>query len=246
MVFLYNEPMYLKKNKALQRPETTLFMLISVDGKISTGDSDTLDFDQDIPKFIGAKEGLYQYYDLEKKTDFYSLNTGKVFAKIGLNKPQRKIIKIPVNFIVIDNKPHLTEVGIKNILAKSKKLYLVTTNRRHPAFRVTSENLEILHRKGKIDFRALFTFLRKDVGVSSLTIQSGGTLNAVLLGNGLIDHLSLVVAPMLVGGKHTPSLIDGESLHFQKDLKDIKVLKLRKVSVLKHSYLHLEYDVLKS
>ncbi len=48
------------------KPETTLFLLISVDGKISTGDTDEMDVDKDYPKIKGIKEGLYQYYDLEK------------------------------------------------------------------------------------------------------------------------------------------------------------------------------------
>ena len=225
------------------RPETTLFMLVSIDGKISTGDTDRLDFDRDIPNLAGAKEGLPQYYALEKTTDFYSLNTGKVFKKIGMNKPRQKIAKIPVNFIIIDNQPHLTKVGVENLLAKSKKVYLVTMNKKHPAFEVISENLEIFLFKGKIDFKRLFALLKKECGVSRLTIQSGGTLNAVLLRDGLIDHLSLVIAPMLVGGKNTPSLIDGESLHFPKELKNIKVLKLKKVITLRYSYLNLVYDI---
>lgn len=33
----------------MDRPITTLFMLMSVDGKITPGASDTLDFDQDLP-----------------------------------------------------------------------------------------------------------------------------------------------------------------------------------------------------
>ena len=55
------------------RPITTLFMLMSVDGKISTGETDELDFDQDLPKISGVKEGLHQYYDIEKTTDLWSL-----------------------------------------------------------------------------------------------------------------------------------------------------------------------------
>ena len=47
------------------RPITTLFMLTSADGKISTGASDCLDFDKDIPNIAGAAEGLNQYYDIE-------------------------------------------------------------------------------------------------------------------------------------------------------------------------------------
>ena len=48
------------------RPITTLFMLMSVDGKISTGATDELDFDQDFPRIEGVREGLQQYYDIEQ------------------------------------------------------------------------------------------------------------------------------------------------------------------------------------
>ena len=41
----------------MNRPVTTLFMLMSVDGKISTGASDSLDVDKDFPKIAGVKEG---------------------------------------------------------------------------------------------------------------------------------------------------------------------------------------------
>jgi len=47
-----------------QRPETTLFLLSSVDGKISTGDTDAMDTDTDYLRIKGVKEGLHQYYDI--------------------------------------------------------------------------------------------------------------------------------------------------------------------------------------
>ena len=62
-----------------ERPITTLFMLMSVDGKISTGLA-ARDFDKDLPDIKGVNEGLSQYYDLEQETDSFSLNTGKVMA----------------------------------------------------------------------------------------------------------------------------------------------------------------------
>lgn len=37
----------------MDRPITTLFMLMSVDGKISTGSTDELDVDRDFPKIDG-------------------------------------------------------------------------------------------------------------------------------------------------------------------------------------------------
>lgn len=41
----------------MDRPITTLFMLMSVDGKISTGATDDLDIDKDFPKIAGFVKG---------------------------------------------------------------------------------------------------------------------------------------------------------------------------------------------
>ena len=70
----------------MNRPITTLFMLESLDGKISSGSSDNLDADKDFYRIDGVKEGLHQYYELEQEADIFSLNTGRVMAKIGVNE----------------------------------------------------------------------------------------------------------------------------------------------------------------
>jgi 2,5-diamino-6-(ribosylamino)-4(3H)-pyrimidinone 5'-phosphate reductase len=229
----------------MNRPITTLFMLTSVDGKISTGSTDKLDVDKDFPKIKGIKEGLKQYYDIEKTTDFHSLNSGLVQAKVGANKPQKKLVKLPVSFLIIDNEPHLNKIGVDNFLKKSKKLYIITTNKNHPAFkRKDADNLEIIYYKKEIDFVDLFIKLKQDFGINRVTIQTGGTLNSIFLRNKLIDKISIVVAPTLIGGINTPSLIDGKSLSSIKELSLIKALKLTEVKKLNDSYLHLKYDVI--
>ncbi len=68
--------------KRYDRPETTLFLLMSVDGKITSGSSDELDPDKDWKRITGVKEGLHQYYGIEQTTDLWSLNTGRVIALI--------------------------------------------------------------------------------------------------------------------------------------------------------------------
>ena len=219
----------------------TLFMLSSLDGKISTGDTEKRDVDRDFPKIKGIKEGLYQYYDLEKRTDFYSLNSGKVMAKIGVNGNKNPVNCPRVSFIIIDN-DHLKAKGVVNLINNTKRLYLVTKNKDHPAFKV-KDKLEIIYYSKKIDFKDLFKKLNKKYKVNRITIQSGGTLNATLVREGLIDRVSLVVAPALVGGKETPTVIDGKSLRTEKDLKEIKALDLVKCEKLKNSYLHLVYKV---
>lgn len=227
------------------KPITTLFSLMSIDGKISTGSIDALDVDKDFPRITGVKEGLYQYYDLEQETDLYSLNSGRVLAKVGMNNKRDDITKLPVSFLVIDNQPHLTNQGIENLLLKSRKLFIITTNKKHPAFESKQEaNLEILYYEKEIDFIVLFQKLKTDFAIENLTIQTGGTLNSIFLRQKLIDKLSLVVAPILIGGKDTTALIDGVSLTKIEDLVDLKALKLEKVTVLKDSYLHLQYEII--
>ncbi len=224
------------------RTFNTLFMLASLDGKISTGDVDKRDVDKDFPRIKGVKEGLHQYYALEKKTDLHSLNTGRVMAKIGVNTDKCPINCPRVNFIIVDNK-YLKKKGVANLIKNTKKLYLVTTNKNHPAFKV-KDKLELIYYPNKIDFKDLFKKLKQKYKINHVTIQSGGTLNASLVRNGLIDRISFVIAPALIGGKDTSTLMDGKSLRTEQDLKQIKALKLRKCEKLKNSYLYIVYDVI--
>lgn len=229
----------------MNRPEITLFMLMSVDGKISTGDSDDLDFDRDLPKIVGVKEGLHQYYDLEQQTDLHSLNTGRVMEKIGMNDKRDEPDPLPVSFVLIDNKPHLATTGITYLSKKFKNLIIVTSLRDHPAASLNLKNVFILNKSSDDSFAKVFKELKNNFAVDALTVQSGGTLNAELLHEGLIDHLSIVVAPLLVGGATTSTLIDGEANHSLEDLKRCAALKLISVTPLNSSYLHLKYDVVK-
>jgi len=217
-------------------------MLVSVDGKISTGSNDERDFDKDLHKTDGIKEGLQQYYDLEQQTDLCSFNSGRVMAKVGWNDKKDGSQKIPVDFVIVDNKPHLTELGVTNLLARTRKLYLVTANKEHPAFQVSDQNLEVILYEESVDFIDLFEKLG-GYGINRVTIQSGGELNAILIRSGLIDYVSLVYAPLFVGGKETTSLVDGKSIETSEELKMLKTMTLLEAKPLKGSFLHLHYKV---
>ena len=129
----------------MERPVTTLFMLMSVDGKISTGADDALDVDRDFPKLPGVREGLHQYYEIEQTTDLWSLNSGRVQEKMGVNTEPMPD-KTPVSFVIVDNR-HLKEHGVRYFCARSKEFVLVTSNAEHPAFQMREENLHILYQK---------------------------------------------------------------------------------------------------
>lgn len=228
------------------KPITTLFMLQSLDGKISSGNNDELDADKDWCKIDGVKEGLQQYYDIEQTTDLFSLNTGRVMAKIGVNDRTEKPNKTPCSFIIIDNKPHLNKNGIDYLCKWVNKLYLVTTNKNHIAYILQKEysNLVILSYE-KLDLNVLLEDLSEKYNIDHLTIQSGGNLNGLFLRENLIDYVNIVIAPLLVGGKETSTLIDGEAITSPSELNKLKALKLLECNQLNNSYIQLKYKVIK-
>lgn len=231
----------------MSKPIITLFLIESLDGKISTGDKDILDVDKDFKRIVGVKEGLHQYYDLEKLTDLVSFNTGRVQEKVGANeRTWDKDEHDVVSFVIVDNKPHLTTQGGKYFARRSKIFYLITTNKNHPAYDLKKkyDNIQILQYDNEIDFIDVFRRFKEEFGIDKVTIQTGGLLNAHLLRLGLIDYVSIVIAPCLIGGENTQSLIGGESLHTEEDLTNIKALRLIKCDVLKNSYLHVQYEVI--
>lgn len=230
----------------MNKPITTLFMLESLDGKINSGNSDELDVDKDWCKIPGVKEGLHQYYEIEQTTDLFSLNTGRVMAKIGVNERTEDPNKTPCSFIIIDNKPHLNERGIEYLCKWVKKLFLVTTNKNHVAYKMVEkyDNLELLF-YNELDLNKLLEDLAEKYKVDRLTIQSGGNLNGLFLRNNLIDYVNIVIAPLLVGGRDTATLIDGDAISSSEDLDKLKALQLIECNKLNESYMQLVYKVMK-
>lgn len=230
----------------MNRPITTLFMLESLDGKISSGNNDMLDVDKDWCLIPGVKEGLQQYYDIEQTTDLFSLNTGRVMAKIGVNNRKEIPVKSPCSFIIIDNEPHLNEQGIDYLCKWVHQLFLVTTNKNHVVHDLKDkyDNLIVLDYE-ELNLHLLLEDLKEKYSVSNLTIQSGGNLNGLFLRSNLIDYVHIVVAPLLVGGRDTSTLIDGESIQTVNELSKLKALELIECNRLNHSYIQLKYRVIR-
>ena len=144
---------------------------------------------------------------------------------------------------MIDNS-HLTEHGIKYLTMLSKQFVLITSNLKHLAFRVKADNMHIIY-QDKLNLRNALTQLKCQYGCERITIQTGGTLNAMFLREKLFDYVDIVIAPVLIGGKETSTLIDGESLTTMDDLKKLGVLQLESCETLKHSYIRLRYKVIR-
>lgn len=159
---------------------------------------------------------------------------------MGVNEKEMSA-KTPVSFVLLDNH-HLTEHGVRYFCALSKQAVVITSNKSHPAFDVDEDNLHIIYQEQPSLINALIR-LRNECGCDRLTIQSGGTVNSLFLREKLLDYVDIVVTPILIGGKDTPTLIDGRSLVTNAELADLGVLSLIECTILRGSYIRLRYKV---
>jgi 2,5-diamino-6-(ribosylamino)-4(3H)-pyrimidinone 5'-phosphate reductase len=82
--------------------------------------------------------------------------------------------------------------------------------------------------KSRIELPTVLRKLRARFGIRRLLLEGGGKINGSFLAAGLIDELSLLVAPVADGGIGTPSLFDArEGAGPARHLKLLSVERLR-------------------
>lgn len=214
------------------RPYTKLFALTSIDGKISTGPDPKADFDADLPEIPGVAEGLYQYYDLEKETDVWALSTIRTQAKMCALYPT-VTRKVPVTMVVLGTHPVSSELA--GWLHRKFERVVVMCQDLPDYSGCSFGNVEYYN--FPLTIRNAMSKLR-DMGCEAITCGVGGTMASLLFSQHLIDEIDLVVAPLIVGGKQTPTLVDGIMPQLMCDMDKWRPTK---AAPLKYNYLHLIY-----
>ena len=93
----------------------------------------------------------------------------------------------------------------------------------------------------RVDMRAALEALNTRYGVKVLRVDSGGTLNSVLLHAGLVDEISVLIHPVIAGGNADPTLSDP----LKAGIEDLQVpLRLQSTSVVGCGVVWVRYMVL--
>ncbi|MCU0860210.1 MAG: RibD family protein [Thermoplasmata archaeon] len=96
--------------------------------------------------------------------------------------------------------------------------------------------------KGRADMRRALEELNSKYAVRNVRLDSGGTLNGVLLRAGLVDEVSVLVHPALVGGTSPSSVFTAPDLSSASGVVD---LKIKHVEKLRSGYVWLRYTVVR-
>jgi 2,5-diamino-6-(ribosylamino)-4(3H)-pyrimidinone 5'-phosphate reductase len=91
-----------------------------------------------------------------------------------------------------------------------------------------------------VNFHQAFEELSKEYGAKTILLDSGGTLNGVLLREGLVSEISLLVHPLVVGGTGYKSLV---MLPEVEKLSDTVKLTLKDVKIKGDHFVWLRYGI---
>jgi len=64
-------------------------------------------------------------------------------------------------------------------------------------------------------------------GIKTLMVEGGGTVIWSFLRNGLVDDVYVYIAPIIIGGKMTPTMTDGLGIKSKDELISLKIVTIK-------------------
>ncbi len=195
----------------MPRPTTTLILPISADGKLVSRDAILTDPDPSWRNKPGVIGYLQQFFEFDS-LDSYTLTTGEVMALSGVNTKVASPEPSDLRLVVLDFNHVITPSGLKYLRSSVKDLIVFT------------EKL-----KPDLILKQLSSHK-----ITKLTIHST-PMNALWLQQNLIDYVTLIIYPLIVGESGTPVASLG--------LKDPQTLTLLETHTFDTNYISLRYAI---
>ena len=181
---------------------------MTVDGKITTRNFSPVDFTSREDKMH-----LFRQRSLGDAVLIGHSTLKQDNVRLGLPQPDLREARIargqtpyPIRVIVsnegkIDNRLNIFQSDISPIL-------IFSTKRMPKRIRTALRQRAILHlsESKHVDLAGMLGILRRDYKVRRVACEGGPTLFRSMLEHGLIDELSLTIAPYLFGGSEAPTL----------------------------------------
>lgn len=174
------------------RPYVAINMVSTIDGKILTGERDEHVMD------LGSKLDHATMRQIEKRAEAVMIGSGSLKATPGL----------------------WYEARLKRFVVSSRGVPTVGrffTDAPEQAWQVVPRGVRVDGQslqagESRVDLAEALRAMRQDLGIRTLLVEGGSTLNAQLLSEGLVDELFLTLAPKIKLGAEVPTYADGEPL----------------------------------
>ncbi|HEB01800.1 MAG TPA: bifunctional diaminohydroxyphosphoribosylaminopyrimidine deaminase/5-amino-6-(5-phosphoribosylamino)uracil reductase RibD [Nitrospirae bacterium] len=211
-------------------PFVTLKAALTLDGKIATPTGES--------KWISGEKSRELAHRMRAESDAIITAIGTVKAddpqltargkgplfrdRGGRNGPVRVVIdprlEVPIGSKILDGLPETVIVTSKDVTAKKSG----------KAQKLIKSGIKIINYKGKLKLKWLLKKLGS-MGVMSAMIEGGSSLNWHALDEGVVDKVSFFVAPKVIGGRKSISVVGGESFRSLGRAIKFREMKARNV-----------------
>lgn len=207
-------------------PFVILKAAMTLDGKIATPEGES--------KWITGVKARKLVHKMRSNVDAILTAVGTVktdnpeltvrVRKRDVKQPKRIIIDpildIPINYKIFETPPETI------VVTKKEKKEDIKQNQKD----LINKGIKIIEYEGdRLDLRWLMKRLG-EMGIMSVMIEGGASLNAYALEDGIVDKVVFFIAPKIIGGRDSIPVVGG---NFYKKLEDayrIKDINIRKVA----------------
>jgi len=206
----------------MNRPYVIINCAMSADGKIASPDGKQLR--------ISNEEDINRMYNLRASCDAVLVGIGTILADNPKLTVKEKYVENPKNPIrvILDS---YCRTDVDSLALKDDVKTLIITSRE--CDKKFNKNVEIIQCKmdseGKINLNELLEKLF-DLGIKKLMVEGGSTVIWNFLKNRLVDDFYVYIGPIIIGGKYTPSIADGEGINNENELIRLQIIETKRIN----------------
>lgn len=195
---------------------------MTADGKIATKNGSSA---------ISSNVDLLRVHQLRNSVDAIMVGISTVladdpqltvrFGRAGSKSPTR---------VVVDSTGRIPSSS--KLLKKANELDTIVATSKRISFdnirRIESTGAKVLVAgRNKVELRIIFRMLEK-MGYKRILVEGGGELNWSVLKLGIVDELIVTIAPRIVGGRSSITLVEGEGCDRISEGISLKLKDVRK------------------
>jgi len=206
------------------RCKTILVVGSSIDGKISPGRGiSSKNFGEHIPEEVSL-----ELHKLRSKVDGILVSSSTALSdnpSLTVRSVQSK--KRPCR-IILDRLGKIPKNS--KVLNDEAKTIILTSKQGKLKFKKVPSNVKVIVCKTegeKLDLKDALKQLKKE-GMNNILIEGGGTINYGLFSLNLIDEMVVFIFPFVIGGKDTPTIVDGKK-SFYNSFKKMKLMYVKQI-----------------
>ena len=205
----------------MNRPYVMINCAMSADGKIASPSGKQLR--------ISNEEDMKRVYKLRNEFDAVLVGVNTIQADNPKLTVKADYVQNPKNPIRVILDTHCVTKPDALAVDENAKTLIITNGECDKNYK---DNVEVIQcevdYEGLIDLNQMLEILHSR-GIKKLMVEGGSTVIWNFLKQGLVDDLYVFIGPMIIGGKYTPSMADGEGIAQEDELINLEIVEFKKI-----------------